>query len=257
MHLNAGCPRLRFDRLIFPQMIHTLYFTESDDFRSQCIWKPDIDLGVSEPTINICSTLQQIDRVPLGVVLTLLPGVDSVALSAAFPPGNEKRKVKLHSVDVSLLGTVINTDIDIEEELLSFTADTEIYSDYSAQLMVSAPTNVPWERMVFTVEGEISESTVGEIDQYVKNYVLEEIINKGLERERNARQAVIRANQTLTMLTAQLRMRDMQVTEAIENYQQALEASRVANETLRNATAGVNTANTQILLAQNALNEVC
>lgn len=257
MHLNAGCPRLRFDRLIFPQMTHTLYFTESGDFRSQCVWKPGINLGVSEPTLTIRSTLRQVSRVPLGAVLTLLPGEDSLALSAAFPPGNEKRKVKLHSVDASLLGTVINTEIDIEEGMLSFTADTEIYSDYSAQLMVSAPTDVPWERMVFSVEGEMNESTVSEIDRYVKNYVLEEIINKGLERERNARQAVIRANQTLTMLTVQLRMRDMQLMEAMENYQQALEASQVANETLRNATAGVNTANTQIFQAQNALNEVC
>ena len=257
MHLNAGCPRLRFDRLIFPQMTHTLYLAESDDFRLQCVWKPDVDLGVSEPTLIIRSTLRQVNRVPLGAFLTLLPGEDSLSLSAAFPSGNDKRKVKLHSVDVSLLGTVINTEIDIEESMLSFTADTDIYSDYSAQLMVSALTNVPWERMVFTVEGEMSENTVGETDEYVKNYILEEIINKGLKRERNARQAVIRANQTLTMLTAQLRMRDMQVTEAIENYQQALEASRIANETLRNATAGVNTANTQILLAQNALNEVC
>lgn len=257
MHLNAGCPRLRFDRLIFPQMTHTLYFTESADFRSQCVWKPDVNLGVSNPTLIIRSTLRQVNRVPLGSFLTLLPGEDSLALSAAFPPGNDKGKVKLHSVDASLLGAIINTEMDIEEGMLSFTADTDVYDEYQAQLTVSAPTNVPWERMVLTVEGEMSESTVSEVDQYVQSYVLEEIINKGLERERNGRQAVIRANQTLTMLTTQLRTREMQLTQAQENYQQALEASRAANETLRNATSGVDTANTQVLQAQNALNDVC
>ena len=257
MHLNAGCPRLRFDRLVFPQMIHTLYFTESSDFRSQCVWKPDVDLGVSDPTLSIRSTLRQVSRVPLGSFLTLLPGEDSLALSAAFPPGDDQRKVKLHSVDASLLGTIFNTEIDIEEGMLSFTADTNIYGEYAAQLTVSAPTNVPWERMVLTVEGEMSDSTVGEIDQYVKNYVLEDIINKGLERERNGRQAIIRANQTLTMLTAQLRERERQLEEAKENYEQALETSRIANETLRNATSGVDTANAEVLQAQSALNQVC
>ena len=257
MHLNAGCPRLRFDRLIFPQMTHTLYFTESSDFRSQCVWKPDVDLGVPDPTLSIRSSLRQVNRVSLGSFLTLLPGEDSLALSAAFPPDGDQHKVKLHSVDVSLLGTIINTEIDIEDGMLSFTADTEIYSNYQAQLAVSAPTDVPWERMVLTVEGEMNESTVYEIDQYVKTYVLDEIINKGLERERNARQAVVRANQTLTMLTAQLRMRDRQLEEAKENYQQALEVSRVANESLRNATSAVDMANTQVLQAQRALNQVC
>ena len=135
--------------------------------------------------------------------------------------------------------------------MLSFTANTELYGNYQARLAVSAPTDVPWERMVLTVEGEMNESTVHEIDQHVKSYILEEIINKGLERERNVRQIVIRANQTLTMLTAQLRMRDRQLEVAKENYQQALEASRAANESLRNATSGVDMANTQgLALAQ-------
>ena len=257
MHLNAGCPRLRLDRLIFPQMIHTLYFTESNDFRSQCVWKPEVDLDVSDPTLIVRSTLQQVNRVPLGTILTLLPGENSLALSAAFPPGGDNRKAKLHSVDASLLGTLINTEVDIEEGMLSFIADTDIYDDYPAQLSISAPTNVPWERMVFTVEGEMSESFVEEIDLYIKDYILEEIINKGLDRETNAKQAVIRANQTLTMLTAQLQMRNMQLMVAKENYQQALDASQMANETLRNAESGVDTANTEILQAQNALNEVC
>ena len=257
MHLNTGCPRLRLDRLIFPQMTHTLYFTESNYFRSQCIWKPEVDLDVSDPTLIVRSTLQQVNRVPLGTILTLLPGEDSLALSAAFPPGGDNRKAKLQSVNASLLGTVINTEIDIEEGMLSFTTDAIVYENYPAQLTVSAPTNVPWERMVFTVEGEMNKSIVEEIDLYVKDYILEEIINKGLEREANAKQAVIRANQTLTMLTAQLQMRNMQLMVAKENYQQALDASQMANETLRNAESGVNTANTEILQAQNALNEVC
>ena len=257
MHLNAGCPRLRLDRLIFPQMTHTLYFMESDDFRSLCIWKPDVDLGVSSPTLIVRSTLQQVNRLPLGAILTLLPGEDSLALSAAFPPGKGDRRARLHSVDVSILGTVVNTEIDIYQGMLSFTADAQLYGNYPAQLTVSAPTNVTWERMVFSVDGELSEGTVQTIDNYVKGYILEEIINKALERERNARQAVIRANQTLTVLTTQLRMQETRLSEARENFDQALEASRTANQTLRDALAGVDTANTQILEAQNALNMVC
>ena len=67
-----------------------------------------------------------------------------------------------------LLGTIINTDIDIEGGMLSFTANTELYGNYQARLAVSAPTDVPWERMVLTVEGEMNESTVHEIDQHVE-----------------------------------------------------------------------------------------
>ena len=257
MHLNAGCPRLQLDRLIFPQMTHTLYFSESEDFRSQCVWRPDIDLGVSDPSLTIRSTLRQVDRLPLGAFLTLLPGEDSLAFSAAFPPGKGNRKAKLHSVDVSMLGTVFNTEIDIDQGMLSFTADADLYGNYPAKLSISAPTNIPWDRMDFTVDGQINASTVQTIDQYVKDYVIEEIINKTLERERNARQAVIRANETLTTLTTQLRMRELRLSEARLNFERAFEASRIANKTLRNAEAEIDTTNTQIGAAQNALNQVC
>ena len=257
MHLNAGCPRLRLDRLIFPQMTHTLYFSESEDFWSQCVWKPDVDLGVSSPTLIVRSTLQHVSRLPLGQLLTLLAGEDSLALSAAFPADKGSQKAKLHSVDVSILGTVFNTEIDIDEGMLSFTADAELYGNYPAELSVTAPTSVPWRRMVFSLDGQLNTSTVQEIDNYVKQYIVDDVINKTLERERNTRQAFIRANQSLTLLTTQLSMREIQLSEANEKYERALEASRIANETLRNATAGVDTANTQISQAQNALNQVC
>ena len=257
LHLNAGCPRLRLDRLIFPQMTHTLYFTESDDFRSQCVLKEDVGLDVPDPVLMIRSTLRQVTRLPLGAILTLLPDEDSLALSVDFPPEKDTRKAKLHSVDVSILGTVINTPIDIDEGTLTFTANADLYDTYPATLTVSASTNVPWERMVFTVDGDMTDETVQTMDEYVKDYIIEEIINKTLERESNARQAVIRANQTLTTLTAQLRVLEMRLSEANVNYNEAYEASRAANETLRNATAGVDTANTDIGEAQNALNEVC
>ena len=257
MHLNSGCPRIRLDRLIFPQMTHTLYFSESDDFRSKCVWKSEANPDVSSPTLIVRSTLQQVSRLPLGTFLTLLPGEDSLALSVAFPPGKGSRNAKLHSVDVSILGTVINTEIDIDQDLLSFTADAELYGNYPARLSVTAPTNVPWDRMTLTVNGEFNDTTVQIIDTYVQDYILEDIINSALEREENARQAVTRANQTLTMLTTQLQMREVELSEANENYQRAFEASQMANETLRNASLGVDTANTVISEAQNALNAVC
>ena len=252
IHLNAGCPRLQLDRLIFPQMTHTLYFSESKDFRSQCVWKPDIDYGVSDPTLIVRSTLGQVDRLPLGAFLTLLPGEDSLALSAMFSPGKGNRKAKLHSVAVSMLGTVFNVEINIDQGMLSFTADADLYGNYPAQLSVSSQTIVPWERMEFAVYGQLNRSTVKEIDEYTKDYVLEEIINRALEREQTAKDAVIRANQTLSQLTIRLRMQNMRISEAQANFDRAFEESRVANETLRNATAGVDTANTQIGAAQNA-----
>ena len=257
LHLNTGCPRLRLDRLIFPQMTHTLYFTESDDFRSQCVFKEDVGLDVSDPVLMIRSTLRQVNRLPLGAILTVLPDEDSLALSADFPPEKDIRKAKLHSVDVSVLGTVINTPIDIDEGTLSFTANADLYDTYPATLTVSASTDVPWERIVFTVDGDMTAETVQTMDEYVKDYIIEEIINKTLERESNARQAVMRANQTLNVLTTRLRMLEIRLSEATENFEREYEASRAANETLRNATAGVDTANTDIGEAQNALNEVC
>ena len=257
MHLNAGCPRLQLDRLIFPQMTHTLYFTESKQFRSQCVWKPDIDLGVSDPTLIIRSTLRRVNRLPLGAFLTLLPGEDSLALSAAFPPGKRNRKAKLHSVDVSMLGTVFNTEVNIDEDILRFTANADLYGNYRAQLSVSAQTNVTWDRMEFMVDGQLNYDTMKKFDEYVKNYILEEIINRAIERNRTATDAVIRASQTLNQLGTQLQMLDSRLTEAQENFDRAFVESRRANETLRNASAGVDTANTEISAAQNSFNQVC
>ena len=258
IYMNQGCPRLQLDRLLFPQMTHKLYFTESSDLLSSCVNQADIDLGVIDPILSTRSSLQ-VKSLPLGRFMTLLPGPESVALAVAYSTTEPGFSARMNSVRVSLFQTtMITTPVDIGQDgLLRFTSKANIHGEYSAQISATAPINVPWNRMILSVTGNMDESFTNDVEEYVQEYIQTELVDKIQQRISNARIVVDRANQSLSSLGAELDTREERLSAANKAYDKALKFLEMANKTLMEEEASFENATEEVQRAQTALNRVC
>ena len=258
IYMNQGCPRLQLNRLLFPQMTHKLYFTESSDLLSSCVKQADIDLGIINPVLSIRSSLQ-VKSLPLGKFMTLLPGPESVALAVAYSATEPGFSARMNSVRVSIFQTtMITTPVDIGQNgLLRFTSKANIHGEYSAQISATAPSNVPWNRMILSVTGNMDESFTNDVEEYVQEYIQTELVDKIQQRISNARIVVDRANQSLSSLGAELNIRDERLSVANKAYEEALKDLEMANKTLMEEEARFKNSTEEVQQAQTALNSVC
>ena len=257
INMNEGCPRLQLDRLLFSQMTHTLYFSESSVFNSQCVQQPNTDLGIQNPAVNVRSSLRNIPRLPLGRFMTLLPGPESVALSVAYSANEPGFRVRMHSVNVSILGTVITTPVDIQDGEISFSSEASLFERYQAQLTVTASSNVPWNRIILSVMGKMDESFQQDVENYIQSYIENEITGKALQRQRNAEMVVERAKENLEIREMELNSREKNLMEVNESHSEAIRKVMDANTNLARAQRALNTANTELADAQRTLNSIC
>ena len=258
IYMNEGCPRLQLDRLLFPQMTHKLYFTESSDFLSSCVKQVDVNLGIIDPVLSIRSSLQ-VKSLPLGKFMTLLPGPESVALAVAYSATEPGFSARMNSVRVSIFQTtMITTPIDIGQDgLLRFTSKANIHGNYSAQIFATAPSNGPWNRMILSVDGNMEESFTNDVEEYIQEFIQTELVDKIQQRVSNARMVVDRANQSLSSLRAELDARQERLSTANKAFEEALQILEMANKTLIEEEARFVNATEDVQRAQTALNSVC
>ena len=256
MYTNTGCPWLNLGQLTFTSMTHALYFPGSMGLGLFC--RDQGGLGVSNPSLTIYSTLLQ-SRLPLGNFMTLLPGPNSTALSVAFESDSSQFHARMHSVDVSILGTHFNVPVEIQNSNLQFSAEVNIYGSYSAHLTGTAPIDIPWNRLNLSIHGEMADgenSFIQSVGNYVHNFI-NATATRVKRKQRNAEMVVDRARQSLDNLESEYTMRDQASLLANETYDEAVNQFEVANDSLQSAQRTFETANAAIQQAQRDLNTVC
>ena len=256
MYTNTGCPWLNLGQLTFTSMTHSLYFPGSMGLGLFC--RDQRGLGVSNPSLTIYSTLLQ-SRLPLGNFMTLLPGPNSTALSVAFESDSSQFHARMHSVDVSILGTHFNVPVEIQDSNLQFSAEAKIYGSYSAHLTGTAPIDTPWNRLNLSIHGEMADgenSFIQNVENYVHNFI-NATATRVKRKQRNAEMVVDRARQSLDNLESEYTMREQALLLANETYDEAVDRFEVANDSLQSAQRTFETANAAIQQAQRDLNMVC
>jgi len=256
MYTNMGCPWLNLRQLMFTSMNHALYFPSSMGLDLFCL--DHEDLGVSDPSLTIYSTLQQ-SRLPLGKFMTLLPGPNSTALSVAFQSDSSQFHAQMHSVDVSILGTHFNVPVEIQDSNLQFSTEANIFGSYPAHLTGTAPIDTPWNRLNLSIHGEMADgenSFIQTVENYVHNFI-NAAATRVRRRQRNAEMVVMRARQSLDNLESEYTMREQALLQANETYEEAIDQFEAANSSLQSAQRTFETANTAIQQAQRDLNMVC
>ena len=255
----TDCPRLLLQRLIFTDMAHKLYFTTATD---ACLPQPDLPEDTPDYAILIHSSMKR-NRLPLGSFLTLLPGDNSIALTVAFATDSPGSYARMHSVNVSMFGTQFNTPVDINNDMLEFTAKLDIFKLYPTDLDVSASiTNVPWNRLVFSVDGDLVNDPTDprSLPKIIEDYVQDSInstTNNAKQRQLNGEMAVTRACGNLDNLQMEYISREQRLLEANVTYQEALDNLTSAEATLASAETAFESANDDILEAQGDLSNVC
>ena len=256
MYTNMGCPWLNLGQLTFPSMTHALYFPGSMGLGLFC--RDQGGLGVSNPSLAIYSTLLQ-SRLPLGNFMTLLPGPNSTALSVAFESDSSQFHARMHSVNVSILGTHFNVPVEIQDSNLQFSAEANLFDSYSAHLTGTAPIDTPWNRLNLSIHGEMADgenSFIQSVENYVHNFI-NATANRVKRKQRNAEMVVDRAHQSLDNLESEYTMREQALLLANETYEEAVNQFEVANDSLQSAQRTFETANAAIQQAQRDLNMVC
>ena len=254
MYMNMGCPWLTLGQLTFTGMVHTLYFPGALGLDLFCI--DHNDPGVSNPALVIYSTLQE-SRLPLGNFMTLLPGPNSTALSVAFESTNSSRfHTQMYSVAISILGTSFIVPVEIQDNTLQFSAETDIFGSHPVHLTGTAPTDNPWNRLYLSVHGEMAESFMENVEDYIHNFINATAI-RVRRRQRNAEMVVQRARESLNSLASEYARRDQAILLANTSYEEAVDQVDVANNSLQSAQRAFQIANIALQEAQNGLNAIC
>jgi len=256
MYTNVGCPWLNLGQLTFTSMTHRLYFPGSMGLDLFCLEQED--LGISDPSLMIYSTLQQ-SRLPLGKFMTLLPGPNCTALSVAFQSDSSQFHAQMHSVDVSILGTHFNVPVEIQDSNLQFSAEANIFGSYPAYLTGTAPIDIPWNHLNLSIHGEMADgenSFIQTVENYVHNFI-NAIATRVKRKQRNAEMVVVRARQSLDNLELEYTMREQALLRANETYEEAIDQFEMANNSLQSAQRTFETANTAIQQAQRDMNMIC
>ena len=254
LYMSMGCPWLTLGQLTFTGMNHSLYFPGALGLDLFCI--DHNNLGASNPSLVIYSILQQ-DRLPLGKFVTLLPGPNSTALSIAFESTNTSRfHAQMHSVAISILGTNFIVPVEIWDNTLQFSAETNIFGSHPVHLTGTAPTDSPWNRLSLSIHGEMADSFIESVEDYIHNFINATAI-RARRRQRNAEMVVQRARESLNSLETEYSRREQALLLANMTYEEAVERVEVANNSLESAQRAFQTANTELQEAQNGLNAIC
>ena len=254
--LSHGCPNLMLDRLLFSGMEHTVYLHESGSALSECSQTQNMELTVQDPIMTIHSSSS--NSVPLGRFITLNQEPNTPAMITAYSAQNLGYRARLNSAMVSILGTMINCPIEIEDGMLSLEANARLYDSYDANLRVTAPTGTPWERSALTVAGEFQENTTNaEIEESVRDYIEDNVIGRARLRIENAEMAVSRAEELVNMLEVDYTTRDENFNQVNESYVQAMEMVEFAAAGVEAAEGAFEGASGELEDAETALDEVC
>ena len=254
LYMNMGCPWLTLGQLTFTGMIHSLYFPGALGLDLFCI--DHSDFKIPDPSLTIYSTLQE-SRLPLGNFMTLLPGPNSTALSVAFESTNTSWfHAQMHSVGISILGTNFIVPLEIRDNTLQFSAETNIFGSHPVHLTGTAPTDSPWNRLNLSIHGEMADSFIESVEDYIHNFINATAV-RARRRQRNAEMVVQRARESLNSLETEYSRREQVLLLANMTYEEAVEQVEVANNSLESAQRAFQTANTALQEAQNGLNAIC
>ena len=257
MSLNHGCPRIRLDRLLFSQMDHRIHMNEMSSPMSSCYGAPGPELLIQDRIMTIHSTLRNVNSLSLGRFITLNQPMELPAMTIVYSADNAEYKARLYSAVISILGAMINSPIMLSDGSLSFSSPAMLYDKYNAEVRVTASTNVPWERIVLDANVQLGDGEVTDIEEYVQEYIKEDVVQRARMREMRAQMAVDRAEEQLTTLEMEYSLRIEEYRDANTSYQQALSMVESAMENLTRAEETFQNANDELREAEMALNNVC
>ena len=212
LSLHTECPLLALDELIFSDMSHTLTFIGS---REPMCLTSDF-LNVITPALVIESELK-IDYLRLGNILELEPNLNGPDIITVFGKDENSNFVShLHTVQVTLFGTMFSKKAVIKNNWLEIIATTKVFG-YPANITITAPSNnANWQELPLTVKGTLLPGDDSFVERLSKVVVdkISILAESGKKREEIAKMALDQSKERFQFINNQLIEAEMIVSLA-------------------------------------------
>ena len=212
LSLHSECPLLAVGELIFPLMTHTLTFVSSSE--PTCL--TNNFLGVASPALVIESELVE-DRLRLGNLLELRPNPSGPDVTTVFDRDSESGPIsRLHSVQVSLFGTMFTTQANIMNDQLVVSTRSPVFG-YPAEYTLTAPSNTTdWSDLQYTLQGSLLPGEGSFIQRLTALMVdkLTKLGKLGKDRQSVAQMSLDQSRERLENAEAKLTEAEANVTQA-------------------------------------------
>ena len=256
--MNFQCAGIRLGTFVFHKLEHTIYISGTGDFEDLCASNPTFSAPAS--SVLVQSRFINDEPIQLGPILLLQPSTGLLAFTAVFSKDNNSFTAQLHSVNITLFDTVVNTAVNINEDQLYFTANnaplfTVFPVDYVGSVQQDKTVGeFPLRLMGTFVRTGASFPAI--LQQTVRDY-LTTVANSSITRLHNAEGAIERATDQVRNIEAllQVRQEDFQTANAL--HEQAIINVALANDSVIAALATVEAASEEVRQLKESIDSIC
>lgn len=256
--MNFQCAGIRLGTFVFHELEHTIYFSGTGDFEELCAVNPNFNTSLS--SVLVQSKFVNNEPIQLGPILLLKPDARSLAFTAVFNRINSSFTAQLHSVNITLFDTVINTVVNINEDQLYFAAN-------NVPLFTVFPVNYVGTVRQGKTFGEFPLRLLGTfvptgasfpaiVQQRVHDY-LTAVASSSITRLRNSESAIARATEQVRNIEALLQVRQEDFQAANDLLDQAIVNVALANDSVIDTLTRVESASKEVQQMKDTLDSIC
>ena len=231
------------------QLIHTLSVVGSvDDYDYICV---SDDLINDDTRVYLRSTFSSnSDSLQLGYFMVVRPDDNLNAMSTAFFRNNAIYTSKISRVEFMLFGTQFTTEVLINQDGLSFSANCNIFNSYPVQLTGTAPQDSEWNGLPIEITSQFStgETNIPHLLQHEIHQYVSYIAGRARLSEQSALLSLQRAR-------AQFELVNNTYQTRLQNYEAICSEYADAMTELENATTEQAAAQQAVDLAEDVLRE--
>ena len=256
--LNFQCAGIRLGSFVFYKLEHTVYFSGSGNFEDLCATNPNFPTPPS--TVLVQSRFIDDEPIQLGPILLLHPTGSTPALTAVLNRDNNSFTAQLHSVNITLFDSVVNTIVIIDQDQLFFTAnDVPLFTVFPVNYNGSVQQGKMFGEFPLRLTGNFvhNGASLPAILQRAVHDYLTAVANNSITRLRNAESAIERAREQVRNIEMLLRVRqeDFQIANSLRNQSAIIIA--LANDTVNAVQARVEASSEGIQQLKDSIDGIC
>ena len=247
---QSSCSDFKLGSLRFSSLVHHFLMVAGLD--NGCSY--DRFPIVSNPSVLVESFINNgATTYRLNNFLLLLPSDSGRVLRASLSQDIETFSAVTELVQVSLLGDLLMTYLNINSTSLSFDGDISLYGMYPSTIEAVASIDQPFDSMSLNVMGIVGNELVNVFQNSVSSYL--QLLNESASNRIDVFDTgLMRVEQQLNASIADVNYQNERLTEAKVAYEQAVRQMVAANQTYVEALSNVQNVSAE---AQAMLESVC
>ena len=255
---KSNCLDLNLGLFPFQNLENVVHIFEECNIKHYCN-----DINFTNATNLIVKSYfpESVSQVNMGNFMKLMPttSIYDPVLAATFLKENHEVTAELFNVQISIFDTVVNTMSTINSDGLSANFETELYSKYLSEIVLTLKQTSSWARASISVQGRFIHVT-NNIPSMLENYITEYLrilYTRSLTRVKNAE---VVHNKSLSQQASATEnhnkiINSKSLTDAL--FQTASQSLSDQEDVVNNITKQLEEANEEVKKLQGMMNSVC